>query len=175
LSLLALAGVGCTHMHLHHPPTLKGDNNPHTQGKPDPTLNFPYGCCGQKALGVCHGHLDLIGTDEGKPVVTWTAGQQVNFTLSGRAIERTEENPSGGTHYGGSCQVGFSIDGGRTFRVATTWHGNCPLRHGGTDPASQLFTFTIPADIPSGERVVFAWTWINREQEFNMNCASVTI
>lgn len=32
----------------------------------------------------------------------------------------------------------------------------------------------MPPDLSSGE-AVFAWTWVNREQEFNMNCAAVMI
>jgi hypothetical protein len=174
LSVLALASIASAHMHMHYPPTLKGDNNPNTQGDADPLLNYPYGCCGKEAPGPCKGHLDLLDTDEGKPVVTWEAGQKANFTLSGAAINTPTFNPEGGNHYGGSCQVGFSVDKGKTFKVATTWQGNCPLRNGGEDPSTQSFDFTVPADIPAGD-VVFAWTWVNREQEFNMNCASVTI
>ncbi|KAF2247119.1 lytic polysaccharide monooxygenase [Trematosphaeria pertusa] len=158
-------------MHLFYPPTLKGDNNPHTQGEADPYLNYPYGCCGQEVPGPCKGHLDLLDTDEGTPVVTWAPGQKVNFTLSGQQIQTSQENPVGGTHYGGSCQVGFSTDGGKTFKVATTWQGDCPLRDGTTDPSTQTFDFTVPGDVPSTERALFAWTWVNREKEFNMNCA----
>ncbi|KAF1954694.1 hypothetical protein CC80DRAFT_416790 [Byssothecium circinans] len=161
-------------MHLNWPPALKGDNNPHT-AQADPFLNYPYGCCGKPVAGNCHGHAGLIDTDEGKPVVTWAPGQTVNFTLSGQKLNSPTENPAGGTHYGGSCQVGFSTDKGKTFKVATTWQGNCPDRKGNTDPSTQLFKFTVPADTPAGERVLFGWTWINREKEFNMNCASVTI
>ena len=174
LSTLALVGIAQAHMHLHFPPTLKGDNNPNTVGNADPLLNYPYGCCGQKAPGPCKGHLGLLGTPEGKPVASWAAGQKANFTLSGAAIKTPQFNPAGGTHYGGSCQVGFSVDKGKTFKVATTWQGNCPLRKGNNDPSTQVFDFTVPADIPAGD-VVFAWTWVNREKEFNMNCAAVTI
>ncbi|KAF2194701.1 hypothetical protein K469DRAFT_547184 [Zopfia rhizophila CBS 207.26] len=172
LGLLATAAQA--HMHMYFPPTLKGDNNPNTKGAADPYLNYPYGCCGQPVPGPCKGHLDLLDTDEGKPVVEWAAGQKANFTLSGKQIKTSTENPEGGTHYGGSCQVGFSTDKGKTFKVATTWQGNCPLRDGTTDPSTQTFDFVVPADIPSGN-AVFAWTWVNREKEFNMNCASVTI
>ncbi|PSN74861.1 hypothetical protein BS50DRAFT_596040 [Corynespora cassiicola Philippines] len=174
-TLLALAGMGSAHMHLHYPPTFKGDNNPNTQGEPDPELNYPYGCCGKEAPGPCKGYVDLLDTDEGKPVATWTAGQQANFSLSGSIITGAGENPQGGTHYGGSCQVGFSTDKGKTFKVATTFQGNCPLRANGATPEGQTFDFTVPADLPSAERVLFAWTWVNREKEFYMNCASVTI
>jgi len=128
-----------------------------------------------------------------------------------------------GNHWGGSCQVGFSVDAGKTFQVATSYHGNCPHRDGGESADGQTFDFTVPADIPTGD-VVFAWqvfrpthththttpnhptplihtipphptppcteqtarqtlteplhhhrTWYNREQEFNMNCAAITI
>ncbi|KAF2119950.1 hypothetical protein BDV96DRAFT_641816 [Lophiotrema nucula] len=172
-----MANVAFGHMHLYFPPTLKGDNNPFTQGDADPYLNFPYGCCGPEVKAItapCKGHLDLLDTDEGKPVVTWAPGQKANFTLSGAAIKTSIENPEGGNHYGGSCQVGFSTDKGKTFKVAATWQGNCPLRNGGEDPAQQVFDFEVPADIASGNAVL-AWTWINREKEFNMNCASVMI
>ena len=173
-TLLALAGSAFAHMHLNWPPTLKGDNNPNTK-EVDPFLNYPYGCCGKEISGTCHGHSGLIDTDEGKPVVTWAPGQKVNFTLSGKQLQSATQNPVGGTHYGGSCQVGFSTDKGKTFKVATTWQGNCPLRDGTVDPSTQSFDFTVPADTPAGERILFAWTWVNREKEFNMNCASVTI
>lgn len=174
LSLLALASIAHSHMHLYYPPTLKGDNNPNTQGDADPLLNYPYGCCGKEVPGPCKGHLDLLDTDEGKSVATWAAGEKANFTLSGAVIDTPTYNPEGGNHYGGSCQAGFSLDKGKTFKVASTWQGNCPLRHGGMDPSGQSFDFTVPADIPSGD-VVFAWTWVNREQEFYMNCAVVSI
>ncbi|KAF2010946.1 lytic polysaccharide monooxygenase [Aaosphaeria arxii CBS 175.79] len=173
LAVMALMGAAHAHMHLQFPPTLRGDNNPFTK-QVDPKLNYPYGCCGMEPLDTCHGHLDALDTDEGQSVVTWKAGQTANFTLSGHRIRSEIENPEGGTHYGGSCQIGFSVDGGKTFKIASTWNGNCPLREGSQDPSTQKFDFTVPADMPSG-KAVFAWTWINREKEFNMNCASVTI
>ncbi|KAF2469780.1 uncharacterized protein BDR25DRAFT_304220 [Lindgomyces ingoldianus] len=174
LALLALVTAAQAHMHLFFPPTLKGDNNPFTKGDADPLLNYPYGCCGKPSPGPCKGHLGLLDTDEGKPVVTWQAGQKANFSLSGLQINTPTENPYGGNHFGGSCQVGLSLDKGKTFKVVSTWQGNCPLREGGEDPANQVFDFVVPADVPAGN-AVFAWTWVNREKEFNMNCASVAI
>lgn len=61
-----------------------------------------------------------------------------------------------GNHWGGSCQVGFSVDAGKTFQVATSYQGNCPHRNGGESADGQTFDFTVPADIPTGD-VVFAW------------------
>lgn len=79
-----------------------------------------------------------------------------------------------GNHFGGSCQVGFSVDNGETFRVATSYEGNCPHRNNGNGPEGQDFEFKVPSDIESGVHI-FAWIWYNREQEFNMNCAAVNI
>ncbi|KAH0558548.1 hypothetical protein GP486_004797 [Trichoglossum hirsutum] len=148
------------HMQLLEPPPLGGSNNPFLTDPPDPYLQYPYNCCGRVDTGFCHGHLNLLGTPQGQPVATWAAGSVQGFSLTGI-----------GNHYGGSCQVGFSADNGITFQVATSFEGNCPHRHS-TD--SQDFEFTVPADIPLGN-VVFAWIWYNREQEFNMNCAVITI
>jgi hypothetical protein len=55
-----------------------------------------------------------------------------------------------------------------------SYEGNCPHRNSGEDTAGQVFNFTVPKDIASGE-AVFAWAWFNREQEFNMNCAAILI
>jgi hypothetical protein len=108
LSLLVLATVASAHMHLYFPPTLRGDNNPYTHGNADPLLNYPYGCCGIEAPGLCKGHLDLLNTEGGKPVITWAAGQKANFTLSGAVIKTPIFNPKGSNNYGRSCQVGFN-------------------------------------------------------------------
>lgn len=98
ISILAFASATIAHMHLHYPPTLKGNNNPNTVGEADRYLNYPYGCCGQAVPGPCKGHLDLLDTDEGKPVVTWSAGQKVNFTLSGEKVTSNADEPVGGTY-----------------------------------------------------------------------------
>ncbi|KAJ2889217.1 hypothetical protein GGI21_006643 [Coemansia aciculifera] len=39
------------------------------------------------------------------------------------------------------------------------------------------YSIPLPADLPSGDRVIFAWTWINAigNREFYMNCADVAI
>jgi len=176
LTLLAFLGAAQAHLHLYYPATLKGDNNPNTQGDADPLLNYPYGCCGKAVPGNCKGHLDLVDTDEGKPTAEWDAGGKANFSVSGHAIDTPTFNPSGGNHGGGSAQVGFSIDGGKTFKVAKTWNGNWPPHDIGNtlEPSDMTYDFNVPADMPSGN-AIFAWTWVNRENEFNMNCAVVTI
>jgi hypothetical protein len=84
----------------------------------------------------------------------------------------------------------MSIDKGRSFRVVTSYlgesctsagvelnqhsQGNCPHRNGGDGPEGQMFPFQVPDDLPRGE-AIFAWAWINREQELFMNCAVVNI
>ncbi|KAA6406585.1 MAG: hypothetical protein FRX48_09640 [Lasallia pustulata] len=157
------ASAVLAHMQLYYPPTFGADNNPHRTDPADTELTYPYGCCGKKIPYPCRGYLDLLGTPQGASVATWAAGSEQNFSLTGL-----------GDHYGGSCQVSFSVDKGNTFQVATSFEGDCPHRGQGTDPAKQTFEFMVPADVPAGD-AIFAWTWFNREQEFNMNCAAVTI
>ncbi|KAK4910857.1 hypothetical protein LTR28_014101, partial [Elasticomyces elasticus] len=160
-----MATLATTHMQLTYPPPFNASNNPHTTGIPDPYLQYPYDCCGPNDRWTypCRGYLSLLGTPAGAPVASWAAGSTQTWNMSGI-----------GNHYGGSCQVGFSIDGGKSFQVATSYEGNCPHRNGGNDAADQNFEVRIPPDIPAGE-AVFAWVWYNREQEFNMNCAAVNI
>jgi hypothetical protein len=162
-------------MSLWYPPPLGGarEANPLTS-QVDGQLNFPLGCCdsaGAPTLpspGGCRGHLKLLDTEEGKPQVTWESGQDAYFQLSDHAY--TIDAP-GDTHYGGSCQVGFSTDKGRTWRLAASYHGNCPHRH---EHGLQTLLFTVPINMPKGP-AVFAWIWLNREHESFMNCASVQI
>ena len=47
--------------------------------------------------------------------------------------------------------------------------GGCPI--------DRTYDFTIPADAPSKEKALFAWTWFNRQgnREMYMNCAVVDI
>lgn len=150
-------------MQLYWPPPFAAENNPHRTDAADPYLTYPYNCCGKTTPFPCKGYLNLVGTPQGAPVVTWTTGSSVNFSLTGI-----------GNHYGGSCQVGFSVDNGTTWKVAKSFEGDCPHRNGGVDPAKQTFNFTVPVDMPSGNHI-FAWIWINREQEFSMLCSSVKI
>lgn len=162
-------------MSLWYPPPLGGsvEANPLTT-QVDSELNFPIGCCDSQggltlpSPGDCRGHLYLLDTEEGTPQVSWEPGQDAYFQLSDHTY--TAGAP-GSTHYGGSCQVGFSVDKGQTWKVAALYYGNCPHRQE-DDP--QVFHFKVPLNIPSGP-AVFAWIWLNREHESFMNCASVQI
>jgi hypothetical protein len=105
-------------MSLWYPPPLGGtqEANPLTT-QVDDELNFPIGCCDAEGAptlpspGDCPGHLDLLDTTEGTPQVTWEPGQDAYFQLSDHTY--TTSAP-GSTHYGGSCQIGFSVDKGQT-------------------------------------------------------------
>lgn len=161
---LALSASAQAHMQLHYPPTFGAENNPHRTDPADKHLTYPYNCCGRKTVFPCNGYLDLLGTDQGRSVATWEAGSAQNFSLTGLT-----------THWGGSCQAGFSTDQGKTWKVVNSYEGNCPHRDADTDnPDDNTFEFNVPADMPEGDHV-FAWTWFNREQEFYMNCAAVTV
>ena len=162
---IALVVTTNAHMNLFYPPPLGGENNPHRTDPPEPRIDYPYNCCGEEVTPFpCRGYLKHLGTDQGRPVATWEAGSVQNFSLVGK-----------GTHWGGSCQAGFSIDEGKTWQVVKSYEGACPHRDfGPQDPENQSFKFTVPADIPAGDHI-FGWTWINREREFFMNCAVVTI
>ncbi|CZR65308.1 uncharacterized protein PAC_15208 [Phialocephala subalpina] len=147
----------------------------------------------------CKGfQVDLDGSG-GMPVADWTSGQDVTFSYvssasmhafadqtpslfdSTNTTGATMHNP-GAAHSGGSCQVAFSYDRGETWVVVHSWEGNCPRVN---TPGSvtnvydinQDYTFTVPADFPSGQRVLFGWVWINASgnRELYMSCSSVNI
>src|SRR5690242_2391209 len=165
ISLLALAGAAQAHMSLWYPGALGGakeSNKASTSSAVDAELNFPLGCCdseGQPTApspGVCRGHLDEFDTAEAQ--VTWQPGQDAYFQLSDHTY--TSGAP-GSTHYGGSCQVGFSTDRGETWKVAASYNGNCPLRGEDGSPEVQTFDFKVPTGMPEG-KALFAWFWLNR-------------
>ncbi len=71
-------------------------------------------------------------------------------------------NKVGAGHSGGSCQVAFSYDKGQTWVVVHSWEGNCPRVATPGDVTNvysldQNYTFTIPEDFPTGQKVIFAW------------------
>ena len=150
--LLATSAVTAwAHMSLWYPPPLGGslDANPLTT-QVDNKFNFPIRCCDSlgeptlPSLGDCRGYLDLLDTDEGRPQVTWESGQDAYFQISDYTYDIAAP---GSNHYGGSCQVGFSVDKGQTWKVAASYHGNCPHCQ---KAALQIFHFRVPLNIPSG-------------------------
>ncbi|KAJ4373330.1 hypothetical protein N0V83_003624 [Neocucurbitaria cava] len=176
LSLLALAGAAQSHMSIFYPPPLGGAPSINKESTSlDSEFNFPLGCCGSDggptvaSPGICRGHLDKFDTEEAQ--VTWEAGQDAYFQLTDYSYD---PNAPGGTHSGGSCQVGFSVDKGVTWKVAASYHGACPHETTDGSPEAQTFDFKVPTGIPEGD-VLFGWTWLNREHESFMNCAKVKI
>jgi hypothetical protein len=165
LLIFMLTGDVFAHLQLAYPAPFNASNNPHRTTPEDPYLQYPYDCCGPSARWQypCRGYHTILGTPDGSSTAIWAAGSQQNWSMTGI-----------GNHYGGSCQVGFSVDGGENFRVATSYEGNCPHRNAGNGPEGQEFLFTVPHDLTPGVHL-FAWTWYNREREFNMNCAAVNI
>lgn len=176
LSVLALVGAAQAHMSLFYPPPLGGDTSINPQSKKvDPEFNFPLGCCDNEGLpsepspGICRGHLDRFDIEDAS--VTWKAGQDAYFQLTDFTYS---SDAPGGTHSGGSCQVGFSVDKGKTWKVAASYHGACPHRTEDGSPEAQTFDFKVPTGMPNGD-ALFSWVWLNREHESFMGCSKVRI
>ncbi|KAL6705654.1 hypothetical protein ACN47E_006601 [Coniothyrium glycines] len=177
LSMLALVGVAHSHMSLFYPPPLGGapSINKESSGALDTEFNYPLGCCGpdggpsRPSPGICRGHLDKFDTETAQ--VTWQPGQDAYFQLTDYSYD---PNAPGGTHYGGSCQVGFSIDRGETWKMAASYHGACPHYTEDGSPEAQTFDFKVPTGMPEGP-AIFSWVWLNREHESFVNCAKVNI
>lgn len=78
--------------------------------------------------------------------------------------------------------MSLSYDDGLTWFVIKSFEGNCPrvripgIVSNNYDP-NQDYVFTIPADFPSGDHVIFAWTWFNASgnREMYMSCSPVAI
>ncbi|KAJ2486583.1 hypothetical protein IWW37_005561 [Coemansia sp. RSA 2050] len=105
------------------------------------------------------------------PSATWTAGQSVTIKF----------NPNSVSHSGGHCEFSMSYDGGKTFAVI---HRELRYCFVGSKPASltnavsvSSYTFDLPRDLPSSDKAIFAWSWVNASgnREFYMNCADVAI
>jgi hypothetical protein len=159
-ALLAFAlasNSASAHMFMADPPALRGMNNPFTTDV-DYSITTPLGGSSQWP---CKGYHTLIGTPQGTPVKTWTAGDSYSFTIQGSA-----------PHGGGSCQASISTDGGNTFKVIHSYIGGCPGLNG-----DSTFKFRLPADTPSSENALFSWTWFNLlgNREFYANCAVVKV
>ncbi|KAJ2454644.1 hypothetical protein EV183_001392 [Coemansia sp. RSA 2336] len=136
--------------------------NPHCSPKPE----LPDGASWDYSITSpipYDGQLCKSSTPWPKPVASWTAGQSVTVKLEA----------GGATHGGGHCQFSLSYDGGKTFVVLHQILGKCF----GQDDSQRDFTFTLPSGLPSSDKAVFAWTWVNAigNREFYMNCADVSV
>ncbi|KAJ1995997.1 hypothetical protein GGI25_000537 [Coemansia spiralis] len=105
-----------------------------------------------------------------KPVETWTAGQDITVDYYPNA---------GAAHGGGHCQFSVSYDNSKTFVVVHNELKYCFFNGPTTSntPEKRSYTFTLPSNLPSSDKAVFAWTWVNAigNREFYMNCADVAI
>lgn len=176
LFVLALAGAAQAHMSLYYPPPLGGAPSINPQSTSlDPEFNFPLGCCGsdggdsKPSPGPCRGHLDKFDTETAS--VTWQPGQDAQFQLTAYSYDPAAP---GGTHSGGSCQVGFSVDKGKTWKLAASYHGACPHETTDGSPEAQTFDFKVPTNMPEGD-ALFVWVWLNREHESFESCSKVHI
>lgn len=166
VSVLALAGAAQAHMSMYYPAPLGGAPAINKQSTElDPEFNFPLGCCGpdggdsRPSPGICRGHLDKFDTEDA--TVTWQPGQDAYFQLTNYDYDPAAP---GGTHSGGSCQVGFSTDKGKTWKMAASYHGACPHATEDGSPEAQTFDFKVPTGMPEGD-AIFGWIWLNREHE----------
>ncbi|CAM1504127.1 Fc.00g017180.m01.CDS01 [Cosmosporella sp. VM-42] len=157
LSVLGLAGLAHAHMEMIFPPPFKSKANPNAGSDVDYSMTAPLQPSG--ADYPCKGYLSVLGTDAGKSVATFNAGETYNMTITG-----------GANHGGGSCQASLSFDKGKSWTVIHSYVGGCPAA------GTSSLDFKVPEDTPSGD-VVFAWSWFNQigNREMYMNCAAVTI
>ncbi|KAK2003515.1 extracellular protein [Colletotrichum falcatum] len=157
-ALVLLASQAAAHMAITYPPPLRSKENPNSGYDIDYSITSPLSASGSDFP--CKGTLNLLGTPEAAPVATWQAGQTYNMTIAG-----------GANHNGGSCQAALSFDKGKTFTVIHSYIGACPVA------GTSSLKFTLPADTPSAQDAIFAWTWFNNvgNREFYMNCAVITI
>ncbi|OAA53171.1 hypothetical protein ISF_09012 [Cordyceps fumosorosea ARSEF 2679] len=155
LTVLCLGELSSAHMQMSWPPPFRSKYNPYTTSV-DYNMNSPLDANGDNFP--CKGYQSLLGTPQGQSVVTWQPGQSYNMTIVG-----------GATHGGGSCQASLSYDRGATWTVVHSYIGGCPL--------TANWVFTLPNDTPTGDTVLFAWSWFNKigNREMYMNCAHVTI
>jgi hypothetical protein len=63
------------------------------------------------------------------------------------------------SHFGGSCQYALSYDMGKTFNVFYSEMGGCMIVDGTANTARLEHQIPLPADVPNGNNVLFAWYW----------------
>ncbi|KAI9505316.1 hypothetical protein GGI25_003641 [Coemansia spiralis] len=103
------------------------------------------------------------------PVETWTAGQSITVSFE----------QGGAAHGGGHCQFSISYDNGQTFAVIHEVLQYCFFNGPSNGNSAEVlsYTFNLPSNLPSSDKAVFAWSWVNAigNREFYMNCADVAI
>ncbi|KAJ1996131.1 hypothetical protein GGI25_003640 [Coemansia spiralis] len=103
------------------------------------------------------------------PVETWTAGQPITVSFE----------QGGAAHGGGHCQFSISYDNGQTFAVIHEVLQYCFFNGPSNGNSAEVlsYTFNLPSNLPSSDKAVFAWSWVNAigNREFYMNCADVAI
>ncbi|KAJ2818632.1 hypothetical protein IWW50_005749, partial [Coemansia erecta] len=100
---------------------------------------------------------------------TWTAGQPVTVKFQS----------GGAVHGGGHCQFSISYDNGKTSAVVHEELRYCFVNGPSSSNSAEVleYTFTLPADLPSSDSVVFSWSWLNSigAREFYRDDADVKI
>ncbi|KAJ2005659.1 hypothetical protein GGI04_002155 [Coemansia thaxteri] len=162
---VALVASVSAHMAMIEPCTRYTPNNPKCPALPagqtfDYNMKTPIG---YNAPLITH------AVPYATPVETWTAGQPV--TVSFQA--------DGAAHGGGHCEFSLSYDGGKTFVVIHQELQYCFFAGPSTGNTPQVlsYTFNLPANVPSSNTALFAWSWVNAigNREFYMNVADVAI
>ncbi|KAI9474940.1 hypothetical protein BX667DRAFT_478781, partial [Coemansia mojavensis] len=131
----------------------------------DYNLKSPISTAGQSdMLPFCH-HEKPWPT----PAAKWKAGQSITVKFT----------PDGAGHGGGHCQFSVSYDSGKTYVVVHEVLEHC-FFNGPSDSNTMevtSYTFDLPDDLPSSDKAIFAWSWVNSigNREFYMDCADVTI
>ncbi|KAJ2777162.1 hypothetical protein H4R18_005292 [Coemansia javaensis] len=168
-SLMALAATAAAHVSLSSPCVRY---SPYCSSCPplpagqalDDNINAPIGTHDSKTQPLCK-----YTTPYGSPAAKWTAGSTVNIQFREHAA----------VHGGGHCQFALSYDGGSTFVVIHDELRYCFVNGPSTTntPGKLSYDIPLPANLPSGDKVIFAWAWNNAigNREFYMNCADVSI
>ncbi|KAJ1956536.1 hypothetical protein GGI12_005282 [Dipsacomyces acuminosporus] len=130
----------------------------------DTNINAPIGTHEKVNQPLCK-----FTTPYSKPAAQWTAGSTVTV----------EFNPHAAVHGGGHCQFSLSYDGGKTFVVIHDELRYCFTGgpSGSNSAANLAYSIPLPNNLPSGDHVIFAWSWNNAigNREYYMNCADVSI
>ncbi|KAF9586608.1 hypothetical protein BGW38_000982 [Lunasporangiospora selenospora] len=109
-------------------------------------------------------------------IQTFHAGEVINVRFGNAqygAPGQQDLTPSSNQarHSGGLCEFSVSYDQGKTFGVVGRYHHSCP-------DIFYDWPVKLPANLPSCENCIFAWSWINAfttAPEFYMGCADIQI